>query len=476
MSHLNKKGLEYNPKTGRFSPKGDQSRGRMVCYNCGEKGHISPKCSKPKKHQEKSKNKGKEPFGKKKNFKSRGRAYVGEWLSSNNEDEDEQEEEEGDSSDEEEVAGIAITCESPLPPPPMCFMAKGGAKKKKKQDPRKGTWDEATDSESEEEEVVSKKGNKKKEVLREELINSDSEGDDEEVTVESLLPKLNCVMKQLLKEHAKVKNLTRDNNELMKGLEEYDESYEELRTKYDNLVNDHDNLVSRHEKLSIEHEELKVSLKELECCLNEKVPSNIPSSNDGVPNVAKVDASTSCQDLLDMPCPSPCDDISMLETNLLKENEKLKVDNAKLLEGWKKYTKGYEKFGEMMIHQALSGEYKGFSEAIKKHKVEKPKKPLKAPQEKKIQTCLECGKPGHVSWQCSYVAPPSKPHTWSIHNNTNYVVYKNQEGHPKVKFLGPKNKNHPKMIWVPKILVEKAFPSGIAMAPTKTVWVPKLKA
>src|SRR6266542_1914194 len=220
MSRLNKKGLEYNPKTGRFSPKGDSSSRKMVCYNCGEKSHISPKCSKPKKHQEKSKNKGKAPFGKKKNFKSRGRAYVGEWLSSDDEDEDEQEKEEEDSSDEEDITGVAITCESPLSPPPMCFMAKGGAKKKKKQDPRKGTWDEATDSESEEEEVAPKKGNKKKkEVLREEIINSDSEDEDEEVTVESLLPKLNCVMKQLLKEHAKVKALTRDNNELIKGLE-----------------------------------------------------------------------------------------------------------------------------------------------------------------------------------------------------------------------------------------------------------------
>ncbi len=206
------------------------------------------------------------------------------------------------------------------------------------------------------------------------------------------------------------------------------------------------------------------------------MPSNTPSSNDGISSVAKVDASTSCQDMLDMPCSSPCNDISILETNLVKENEKLKIDNAKLMEDWKKYTKGYEKFGEMMIHQALSGEYKGFGEAIKKHKVEKPKKPLKAPQEKKVQTCLECGKPGHVSWQCSYVAPPPKPHTWRIHNNTNYVVYKNQEGHPKVKFLGPWNKNNPRMIWVPKTLVEKAFPSGMAMAPTKTVWVPKLKA
>ena len=91
-------------------------------------------------------------------------------------------------------------------------MAKGGAKKKK-QDPRKGTWDEATDSNSEVEceKVASKKGaKKKKEVPREEATNSDSEGEGEEaMTVESLLPKLKCVMKQLLKEHEKVKALTR---------------------------------------------------------------------------------------------------------------------------------------------------------------------------------------------------------------------------------------------------------------------------
>src|SRR6266542_3237706 len=78
MSHLNMKGLEYNPKTRRFSPKGDQPRGKIMCYNCGEKGHISPKCSKPKKFQDKNKNKGKAPISKKKNFKNRGCAYVGE--------------------------------------------------------------------------------------------------------------------------------------------------------------------------------------------------------------------------------------------------------------------------------------------------------------------------------------------------------------------------------------------------------------
>src|SRR6266508_2985030 len=174
----------------------------------------------------------------------------------------------------------------------MCFMAKGGAKKKK-QDPRNGTWDEATDSDSEDEceKVAPKKGTKKKkEVTREEATDSDSEGEGEEVmTIESLLPRLNCVMKQLLKKHEKVKALTRLNKELMKGLGEYDESYEELSTKYEKLNNDHDNLLARHEKLSLEHEKLKVSHKELECSLNEKIPSNTPSSHDGS-CVAKVDA------------------------------------------------------------------------------------------------------------------------------------------------------------------------------------------
>ena len=190
----------------------------------------------------------------------------------------------------EDVTGIAIKGSNPLPPPPMCLMAKGGTKKKKKKDPRKCTWDEATDS--------------------------DSDGECEEVmTVESLLPKLNCVTKQLLKEHEKVKALTRSNKELMMGLKEYDESYKELRTKYETLTKDHDNLLTRHKKLSLEHEELKVSHKKFECSLNEKAPSNTPSSHDGSTCVAKIDASTSCLDLLTMPYAPSCDNVSTLEAN-----------------------------------------------------------------------------------------------------------------------------------------------------------------
>src|SRR6266540_3187675 len=132
------------------------------------------------------------------------------------------------------------------------------------------------------------------------------------------------------------------------SIEEYDEAYEELRVKHETLTKIHDDLLTRHEKLSVEHEELKVSYKELECSLNEKVSSNTPSSHDGSTCIVKVDTSSSCHDLLNMPGTFSCDDMYTLEAKLLKENEKLKIDNVKLVDGWKKYTKGYEKANEIV--------------------------------------------------------------------------------------------------------------------------------
>src|SRR5438105_14492899 len=41
MKNLNKKGLEFNPKTGRFSPKGEHSSRKVKCYNCRKEGHIA---------------------------------------------------------------------------------------------------------------------------------------------------------------------------------------------------------------------------------------------------------------------------------------------------------------------------------------------------------------------------------------------------------------------------------------------------
>src|SRR5438128_995766 len=70
MSQINKKGLEFNPMTGRFSPKGEYSGGKVKCYNSGEEDHIAPKCSKPKKNQDRANGKGKATTNKKKNLKN----------------------------------------------------------------------------------------------------------------------------------------------------------------------------------------------------------------------------------------------------------------------------------------------------------------------------------------------------------------------------------------------------------------------
>ena len=94
----------------------------------------------------------------------------------------------------------------------------------------------------------------------------------------------------------------------------------------------------------IEHEELTSSFEELEKLKIDHLPSNTPSSNDEKPSVAKVDASTSCNDLLNMACSSSCIDIiiapcsplcnelSFVKTDLARENNELKQEVQKVKE------------------------------------------------------------------------------------------------------------------------------------------------
>jgi hypothetical protein len=52
---IGKKGYSFDPKKGVFRPSGNDKN--KTCYNCGEKGHISPNCFKPVKRKSSSKNK-----------------------------------------------------------------------------------------------------------------------------------------------------------------------------------------------------------------------------------------------------------------------------------------------------------------------------------------------------------------------------------------------------------------------------------
>jgi hypothetical protein len=52
---IGKKGYNFNPNKKVFHPRRDDKN--KTCYNYGEKGHISPNCSKPVKRRSSSKNK-----------------------------------------------------------------------------------------------------------------------------------------------------------------------------------------------------------------------------------------------------------------------------------------------------------------------------------------------------------------------------------------------------------------------------------
>ena len=144
------------------------------------------------------------------------------------------------------------------------------------------------------------------------------------------------------KDSDKIKDLSKTNVSLTTKLEKLNESHEELAKKYALLVESNNELLARHNKLIIEHEELTSSYKELKELKIDHLPSNTPSSNDEKSIAAKVDASTSCNDLLDMPCSSSCIDIivtpcsplcnelSIVKTNLARENNELKQEVEKL--------------------------------------------------------------------------------------------------------------------------------------------------
>ena len=51
---IGKKEYSFDPKKRMFRPQDEKNK---ICYNCGERGHISPNCSKPDKRRSSSKNK-----------------------------------------------------------------------------------------------------------------------------------------------------------------------------------------------------------------------------------------------------------------------------------------------------------------------------------------------------------------------------------------------------------------------------------
>ena len=146
---------------------------------------------------------------------------------------------------------------------------------------------------------------------------------------DELVSRLASMAMSLENEKAKTMKLENKNSFLKNSCEEHKKLLDTFKSSYDELKLNHETLLVSHDELLKQHAYLiKVFTK--------KLKSNESSSHGSIDqshivtnpcDVGKKHVSTSCDDLLDMPCSSQIDACSTsmsCETNLLKENNELK--------------------------------------------------------------------------------------------------------------------------------------------------------
>ena len=159
---------------------------------------------------------------------------------------------------------------------------------------------------------------------------------------------------QLENENSFLKNSGEEHKKL---LDAYKSSLDELKLNHETLLASHDELLEQHASL------IKVFTKKLK---NNESSSH--GSNDKLQNVAnpcdvgKKHVSTSCDDLLDMPCSSQLDACSTsmsCETNLLKENNELNEQVKKLSNKLERCYNSQVTFEHMLKTQRNFGDKSG---------------------------------------------------------------------------------------------------------------------
>jgi hypothetical protein len=149
---------------------------------------------------------------------------------------------------------------------------------------------------------------------------------------DELVSRLASMTISLENEKAKTIKLENENSFLKNSCEEHKKLLDVLKSSHGELKLTHETLLASHEELLDQHTSL-IKLFSKKIKKNEKNESSSHDSSDQLQHmtnscdVEKKNVSTSCDDLLNMPCSSYIDacSISMsCETNLLKENNELK--------------------------------------------------------------------------------------------------------------------------------------------------------
>src|SRR6266498_3365210 len=287
---------------------------------------------------------------------------------------------------------------------------------------------------------------------------------DDDVLYKSLMDHIRSLDIMLDKDSDKIKDLSKTNVSLTTKLDKLNESHEELAKKYALLVESNNELLARHNKLIIEHEELTSSYKELEESKFDHLPCDTPSSNDEKSSVAKVDASTSCDDLLDMPCSSSCIDIivipcsplcnefSIIKTNPARENNELKQEVEKLKEDLVKVKKSKVKpsqdSGILMkkLEKRSTVTCSMYHESGYKSHECKPRKKKEEDKKKATTTMTSTMKAKEKKKRTRIF----NTHTKKINEATPYLLKKNHDGKVIAYKIGVEEKHWNQPIWVPK--------------------------
>jgi hypothetical protein len=241
------------------------------------------------------------------------------------------------------------------------------------------------------------------------------------------------------------------------------ESYEELKTSHENLLDTHEKLKEAHNfYISQESNKVKVDVV-ITCDLVDDMPK--------IDKVSKSSISTSCDDLLAMPCSSNVDSYmndSSCDPLLIVENNELRNIMDCLTKALTNCHRGENTYNKMWECQRFTLKHKSLGYIPKKNK--------SVFIDKKTTFMKECGL---YCSKCKNTRHLDKDYIGSkvmhVSIDPSYVLVKSSQGDVYAKFVGKKNHapisnngidTKKKSIWVPNALVTN-------LQGPKQVWVPK---
>jgi hypothetical protein len=227
---------------------------------------------------------------------------------------------------------------------------------------------------------------------------------------DKLVSRLASMTMSLENEKVKTMKLENKNSFLKNSCEEHKKLLGVLKSSHGELKLTHETLLASHEELLDQH----ASLIKL---FSKKIKKNESSSHESsdqlqhVTNscdVGKKHVSTSCDDLLEMPCSSHLDTCSTsmsCETNILKENNELKSEVKNLSNKLERCYNSKVTFEHMLNNKRSYGDKSDIG--FNKNKGKK----MKNQEQKKLSpfVCFKCHEMGHLAKSCPTKKPNMRP-------------------------------------------------------------------